>query len=180
MPVKVTVNFGFLKLESNVDFTNKQRENWTQLLSELIDYRLLSSLACAEYVPEVMNAVVRLRNDVLPSYVKDLDTNDPLRKSYEEMRRAIRDFLTAVRGIDSSILTNKITDLSKIKPVGSQWIFVSALQRLRDVFVKEVTENCAIFGLELPEEFQSCYRLPEPIAEEWADEVAALFDVPRP
>jgi hypothetical protein len=93
------------------------------------------------------------------------------------MRRALRDFLASVRNIDPAVLTDATTNLSKIQPIGYQWTFVSALQRLRDVFVKEITENCVIFGLELPEEFQTDYRLPEPTAEEYADEVAALFDV---
>jgi hypothetical protein len=176
MTVKVAINFGFVKIEFDMDCTDGQRENWARLLSALTDYRVLSAMGSAEYVPEVMASVVRLRKDVLPSAIKELSADDPLRKSYEEMRRAVRDFLTSVRNVDPAVLTNATTNLSQIQPVGYQWTFVSALQAMRDVFVKEITENCAIFGLEMPEQFQGGYHLPEPIAEEWAEEVAALFD----
>ena len=170
--MKIGLNFGFLKFETDVNFTDRQRENWASLLSDLTDYRVLRSAMEAEYAGEVFSAVVRLRDNALPGAIKDLKADDPLRGSYDRMRRALRDFLVAVRNIGRDTLSNKDLKLADIKPIGYQWVFVSALERMRGAFLREIQDNCLLFGLTLPGEFASEYRPPENIAEEWAQEVA--------
>ncbi len=171
--MKVGINFGFLKLEWDIDFTNKQKENWARLLSDLEDYRVLSTSLNAEYAGEVFAAVVRLRTVTLPTAMDDLAADDALRGSYKRMRESTRDFLVSVRNIGQATLSNSNLRLDTIQPIGSQWIFVSALQRLRDVFKKEIDENCAIFKLDVPDVFKDSHRLPVNIAETWADQLAS-------
>ena len=59
-----------------------------------------------------------------------------------------------------------------IQPIGYQWTFVGALQKMRDTFRTEIQNNCLLFGIPQPEVFTEGYRLPEDIAEDYAEELA--------
>ena len=170
--MKITINLGFISASFEPSFTDEEKENWKRLLIKLEDYRILSSPLNGEYVGEVMEAVARLRDSVLPAASEGLPIDIGLQKSYASIRRSIRDFLVSVRPIGREFLFNKDLSLSDITPIGYQWTFISALQSLRDGILKEVEDNCLIFGLDVPQAFSVTHRLPENIANEWALEVA--------
>lgn len=174
MSVKVEVNLGFIKFSWEVETTDRERENWTNFLSSIRDYRVLTGALSYEYAGEVFDAVARLRNDALPTAIAGLPVDAGLRVSYETMRRATRDFMVAVRNIGRETLTNCDLRLSDIRPIGNQWTFAAALVDLRRSFVRQIEENCKVFGVEVPDEFKPNHVLPDAIAEEWADELAPV------
>ncbi len=97
MGIKVKLNFGFLSVETDVNLSDLERERWADFLGDIRDYRFLSSPLNAEYVGEVLFAVIRLRDQVLPNAERGLPADSGLRKSYAKMRLAVRNFLTSVR-----------------------------------------------------------------------------------
>lgn len=174
MSVKVEVNLGFIKFSWEVETSDRERESWINFLSSIRDYRVLTGALSCEYAGEVFDAVARLRNDVLPTAIAGLPVDAGLRVSYETMRRAARDFMVAVRGIGRATLTNRDLRLSDIHPIAYQWTFAGALVDLRRSFVRQIEENCEVFGVEVPDEFKPDYVLPDAIAEEWANELAPV------
>jgi hypothetical protein len=78
MATKIALNIGFLKIETDVNFTDRQRENWAKFVSTLEDYQALYLTLDAEYAGRVFDSIVRLRNVTLPEAVKDLKADDAL------------------------------------------------------------------------------------------------------
>jgi len=174
MAVKVEVNLGFIKFSWEVETSDRERENWINFLSSIRDYRVLTGALSYEYAGEVFDSVARLRNDVLRTAIAGLPVDAGLRVSYEAMLRATRDFMVAIRNIGRETLTNRDLRLADIRPIGNQWTFAAALVDLRRSIVRQIEENCQVFGVEVPDEFKLNYILPDAIAEQWADELAPI------
>src|SRR5713101_6642967 len=124
---EIGINVGFFKFETEVTFTDKQREHWAQFLSVLEDYRVLFNPLNAEYAGEVYFAVLRLRDTALPEATKDLRADDLLRTSYSKLRNAIRHFLDSVRSIGQERLSDTSLRVYDLPYVVDQCMFVTAL-----------------------------------------------------